>query len=245
MEALGLNLGYIFVQILNFAVVFVVLRAWVYQPILGLLDRRRQAIAQGLEDARQAAEARANAEKEAAAIVAEAQVKASQLVREATEKADVVARDLKSAAEAEAAKVRSNSLAEAQSERERILSDLRGQVAGLSMAAAQRLIGQSVDEHKQHAIINEFFSGVRGGQIVVPCDPAASGESAEITSALPLTNDEKAAIQQDVLSKIGSQGSISFRVDPLILGGLIIRVGDKVLDSSVAGQLDMMRQSLS
>jgi F-type H+-transporting ATPase subunit b len=59
LEKLGLNLGYLFVQIFNFGILFVVLRAWVYKPILGLLDKRRMAIAQGLEDARVAAEARA------------------------------------------------------------------------------------------------------------------------------------------------------------------------------------------
>ena len=82
MAGLGLNLGYLFVQIFNFAIVFIVLRAWVYKPVLGLLDRRRQSIAQGLEDARIAAEARANAEREAHEIVAKAQAEATQKVLE-------------------------------------------------------------------------------------------------------------------------------------------------------------------
>ena len=88
MEGLGLNLGYLFVQIFNFAIIFVVLRAWVYKPILGLLERRRTTIAEGLEDARIAAEARQNAEQEAEKILADAQTKASQIVREANERAE-------------------------------------------------------------------------------------------------------------------------------------------------------------
>jgi SAM-dependent methyltransferase len=63
LDQLGLNLGYLLLQIFNFFILFVILRVWVYKPILGLLDKRRQNIAQGLEDARVAAEARANAEK--------------------------------------------------------------------------------------------------------------------------------------------------------------------------------------
>ena len=51
MEALGINLGYLFVQIFNFLIVVVVLRAWVYKPVVGLLQKRRETIAQGLEDA--------------------------------------------------------------------------------------------------------------------------------------------------------------------------------------------------
>jgi F-type H+-transporting ATPase subunit b len=82
LEALGLNLGYLLVQILNFAILFVVLRAWVFKPIMDLLERRRETIAQGVEDARIAAEARANAEKEAESILTEAQKKAAERVRE-------------------------------------------------------------------------------------------------------------------------------------------------------------------
>ena len=70
------------------------------------------------------------------------------------------------------------------------------------------------------------------------------GASAEVTSALPLTGEEKEAVKQDVLSKIGDQATVTFRVDPAILGGLVIRVGDKILDGSVSGQLESMRQSL-
>jgi len=79
MEALGINLGYLFVQIFNFLIVLVVLRAWVYKPVVGLLEKRRETIAQGLEDARVAAEARDNAEKEAESVVAAAQQEANKI----------------------------------------------------------------------------------------------------------------------------------------------------------------------
>ncbi len=244
MEGLGLNLGYLLVQIFNFAIVFVVLRAWIFKPILGLLDKRREAIAQGLEDARVASEARANAEKEAREIISKAQAESSQKVREATERAEGAAREVMAEAEAEAAKARENARTEAQLERDRILADLRGQIGALAMAAAQRLIGEALDESRQHALIQEFFSGVESGEVVVLEGTAISGASAEVTSALPLTPEEQETVKQDILSKIGEQATVTFRVDPSILGGLVVRVGDKVLDGSVAGQLEELRQGL-
>ena len=246
MEALGLNLGYLLVQILNFAIIFVVLRAWVYKPILGLLEKRRLAIAQGLEDARIAAEARANAEKEAREIVSEAQTDAAHKIREATERAEAAAREIQTQADAEAAKVREAALEEVAQERDRVLADLRGQIAALAMAAAQRLIGEALDEQRQHALIDEFFSGVKSGKVVVIQDTASLGDgvSAEVTSALPLTPGEQEVVKNDVLTKVGNQATVTFRVDPTILGGLIVRVGDKVLDGSVAGQLESLGQGL-
>ena len=244
MEGLGLNLGYLFVQIFNFAIIFVVLRAWVYKPILGLLERRRTAIAEGLEDARIAAEARQNAEQEAEKVMADAQTNASQIMREANERAETQGKEVIAAAEAEAAKKREESLAEVESERERILGELRGQVGALAIAAAQKLINASLDEQRQRVLIDEFFSGVKSGQVVVLEGQQVSGASAEVTSALPLTAEEKESVKQDVLARVGDQATVTFRVDPAILGGLIVRVGDKVLDGSVSGQLESMRQSL-
>lgn len=244
MEQLGLNLGYLFVQIFNFAIIFVILRAWVYKPILGLLERRRTAIAEGLEDARIAAEARQNAEEEAQQVLAEAQSNSSKIVSEANERAEAQGREIVAEAEAEAAKKREEALAEVDSERERILGELRGQVGALAIAAAQKLISASLDEQRQRALIDQFFSGVESGEVVVLEGVEVVGASAEVTSALPLTAEEKDAVKQDVLSKVGDQATVTFRVDPAILGGLIIRVGDKVLDGSVSGQLESMRQSL-
>jgi F-type H+-transporting ATPase subunit b len=244
LEALGLNLGYLLVQILNFAIVFVVLRAWVYKPVVGLLQKRRETIAKGLEDARVAAEARANAEKDAEKILAEAQAKANQLVREATERAEAQGKEVRAAAEAEAAKKRDEALAEVERERERMLGDLRGQVGALAIAAAQKLVGESLDEKHQHALLDEFFSGVKSGKVVVLEGEKMAGASTVVTSALPLTAEEKESVKKDVLSRIGEQATVTFRVDPTILGGLVIRVGDKVLDGSVSGQLESLRQSL-
>lgn len=244
MEKLGLNLGYLLVQILNFAIIFIVLRAWVYKPILALLDKRRKGIQQGLEDARVAAEARASAEEQARAILAEAQATANLRVREASERAEAAAHEIQAQAEAQAAKVREEALTEAGLERDRILADLRGQIAALAMAAAQKIIGETLNERRQHVLIDEFFSGVVSGKVVVLEDSKIEGTAAQIISALPLSPAEKETIEKNVLAKIGNKAAVEFRVNPSILGGLIVRVGDKVLDGSVLSQLETLRQNL-
>jgi F-type H+-transporting ATPase subunit b len=241
---LGLNLGYLLVQIICFFIIFVVVRAWIVKPLRTMLEKRRATISQGVEDARIAAEARANAEKEAAKIIADAQAKAGQVVREATERAETAAKDVRASAEAEVTKARETALAEAEGERNRMLGDLRGQVAALSIAAAQKLVGEALDEKRQHALITEFFSGVKSGKVVVLEGVEVAGSAAEVTSALPLTGDEQDTVKKDIIAKMGSQAAVNFRVDPSILGGLVIRVGEKILDGSVHAQLEGLRQSL-
>jgi F-type H+-transporting ATPase subunit b len=245
LEALGINLGYLLVQLTNFAIIFVVLRVWAYGPIVKMLEDRRERIAKGLEDARVASEARENAESDAEKIMSEARTKAAAEAREITTRAEKQAKEIKAAADAEAGKAREKALADVETERTSILGDVRGQVAALSVAAAQKLIGENLDAKRQRALIDDFFSGVKSGKVSVLEDAGdLQGGAALVTSALPLTKQEEETVKKDVLKKLGGKGDVEFKVDPNILGGLVVRVGDKVLDGSVSGQLESLRQNL-
>lgn len=245
MEALGLNLGYLLVQIGSFVILFLVLAAWAYNPILGILDKRRSAIAKGLEDAKVAAEARTNAETEAAAIIADAQSKAAHIVSDATARVETASLEVQAEAENQITRERGMALAEAYQQRDRILGEVRSQVAALAIAAAQKLIGEALDEKRQRVLIDEFFSGVKAGHVAVLEDTTLAGTDAEVTSALPLTDNEQSVVRTDVLARLGPQAKVNFCVDPSILGGLVIRAGGKVLDASIAGQLATLRKNLS
>lgn len=240
---LGINPGFLVMFTIYFLVVAGVMTIWVYNPIIKGLENRKRRIAQGLEDARVAAEARANAESEARKIIAEAQAEANRRVAEATARAEKAAADVKAAAEAEARRILEAAHEEVIAERNQMLADLRPQVAALALAAAQRLIGDALDEKRQRALIDEFFSGVKSGKVVVVEDASFNGASAEVISALPLTEAEKVTVTADIAGRLGSN-QVHFKVDPSILGGLVVRVGDKVIDGSVAGKLEGLRVSL-
>lgn len=244
MEKLGINLGYLIVQILNFIIIFLVLKKWVFGPIMGLLEKRQKLTAEGVENARIAEESKAKADEQAAQIINEAHVKATEIKREAAKTADNAAQEIKNAAEAEAAKILANARADAEKAKEGLLEQLRPQVSVLAMAAAQKLVGSALDEQRQRALLAEFFSGVKANKIVLlEGDEKVTGEEAEVVSALPLTNEEKDAVNKDLLAKAGVKNA-TFKVDPQIMGGLIIKVGDRVLDGSVASKLETLRQDL-
>ena len=134
---------------------------------------------------------------------------------------------------AEVQKIVDAAVAAAGEERDRVLSDMRGQISSLAIAAANKLVGEALDEKRQRAIIADFFAKAPVGL------GDMSGDKAVVTSALPLTGDEQANI-----SKSLSAGDVEYKVDPAIMGRLIVRVGDQVVDNSVAGQMDALRASL-
>lgn len=244
MEALGINLGFLLVQVFNFLLLLILLRKFVFTPIVNMLEKRRETISKGLEDASIAAEARENAEKEAEKLLSEARSKAATEARELTARAEAQAKEIIKDAEAKAGKAREAALAEVDQERVRVLGEVRGQVGALAVAAAQKLIGEALDAKKQQTLIDEFFSGVKAGKVTVLEGADATGSAAVVTSALPLSAAEQSSVQEQVLKTLGGKGEVTFKVDPNILGGLVVRVGDKVLDGSVSGQLGALRQSI-
>ena len=233
MDALGINLGYLIMQFLLFTILYLVLRGYLYNPILKVLEDRKERIAKGLEDARQAAVARDNADAEAKKILDAARAEAAKIRSDAVVAAEESAKGITAKANEDAQTIKTQAAAAAEEERNNILAELRGQVVAIAMAAANRIVGETLDEKRQHAILADFFAKVPESV------SGLSGDAAEVVSALPLTADEKAKVQKAVKA-----GTVSYRVDPTILGGLVVRVGDQVIDSSVAGQMSALRESI-
>ena len=67
---------------------------------------------------------------------------------------------------------------------------------------------------------------------------------ANVTSAQPLEPAELAAIAERVAATSGSRVEVHSAVDPALIGGLTVRVGDRLIDASVRGRLSRSRESL-
>lgn len=234
---IGINPVFLLAQIANFIVLALLLRALLYGPITKMLDERRAKIEKGLEDARAAETARASAEAERQSVLDAARADALELRVDIVQQARQAADKIRADAQAEAEKIKADALSGLSAERDKMLSELRGQIAALAIAASSKLIGESLDRQRQEALIADFFAKapaeVRSGLAGV------TGE-AEVVSAVPLTPDEQARVKREL-----ALTQANFRVDPKLLGGLRVRVGDKVVDGSVAGQLEALHASLS
>jgi F-type H+-transporting ATPase subunit b len=242
-EGLGINLTLLVAQIFNFTLLLVILGGVAYKPMIKFLDGRREKIAKGLEDARRAEERLANIEKDYQSRMDAARADAQKMVAEMTANAEKNAAAIAAKANEDVAKIKATAQEEAEAERNKALADLRSQVVTLSMAAAHKLIGEALDEKRQRVLVDEFFSGVKAGKVVLLEEGAGGAGKTEVTSALPLSADEQATIKGDLTGRGASE--VSFKVDPRILGGLVVRMGDRVVDASVSGQLESLKQSLS
>jgi F-type H+-transporting ATPase subunit delta len=68
---------------------------------------------------------------------------------------------------------------------------------------------------------------------------------AHVTSAVPLTESEQEAMRAKLADQFGSDLEMRFEVDASLLGGVRLRVGDRIIDGSVAGKLAALRDHLT
>lgn len=231
--ALGINQGFLIAQLINFGLIFIMLTRLMWTPLMNMLDARSAKIQKGLEDAQAAANARMNAEAEAEKILQQARTEAQGIVEDGRGRGEEVAKQVETAARTEADKIRSDARASAEEERNTQLAGLRSQVAAISIAVAQKLVGEALDEKKQQALINDFFAKV-------PAEAKSLSGDVVVVSAMPLSDKEQAAAKKEI-----GVDNVTFRVDPAILGGLVVRSGDRVVDGSVRSGLNEMAQRLS
>jgi hypothetical protein len=133
-------------------------------------------------------------------------------------------------------------------ERQQMLAGMRDQVAALSIAAANKIIGEALDEGRQRRLVDEFFSGVSAGGVQVvdeaEIDWAGQRAAVSVVSALPLSAEEQSMVSRQLAAQLGSEPELEFAVDPSILGGLRMQIGDRIIDGSVAGKLSALGESL-
>ena len=102
----------------------------------------------------------------------------------------------------------------------------------------RQFLGFVVDKGDVDAL-DEIISSF---QRVVARGPAR--EVARITSAAELTPAERSAIEERLRRRFGAGLDYEYAVDPSLLGGVRIRVGDTVIDGTVAGRLATLRERL-
>ena len=68
--------------------------------------------------------------------------------------------------------------------------------------------------------------------------------TAEVTSARPLADDQVEALKTNLRSRFGSDIAVDLQVDPEILGGLVVKVGSRMIDGSIRTKLNTLAQAM-
>ena len=157
MEALGINLGYLISQIVNFTLLALLLYFVAYKPVLRMLDERSARINQGIQDAESASRRAAEMEQQFERKLTEARREGQEIVAQATQMSERAGQEILEKAREEARAQIERAKEEISRERDLAMADLRRQVAELSVMISEKVLGEALDEQNQHRLIAEFL----------------------------------------------------------------------------------------
>ena len=68
--------------------------------------------------------------------------------------------------------------------------------------------------------------------------------AAEVVSATPLSEAQRAGLEAAIKAWAGSDIALDARVDAALIGGVVVRVGSKMIDASVRAKLDSLKTAM-
>jgi len=119
---------------------------YVWPPIVAILEERTQKIADGLEAAERAEKDLALAQEKSTDQMREAKQEAAAIIEQANKRAAQIVDEAKDQAREEGQRILAGANAEIEQEINRAKEDLRGQVAALAIAGAEKILEKSVDQ---------------------------------------------------------------------------------------------------
>jgi F-type H+-transporting ATPase subunit b len=160
---LGLNPAWLIAQIVNFILILLVLRALAYKPVLKMLETRKRKIQESLEYAEKVKGDAAAQQKEFERRLDETRREAAQAAQSSSQVAEKERERILAQAREEAHQIIEQARGQLDYERKQMVAELREQVVNLSMLAAQRVIGQTLDEARSHQLVHEFLAETEFG----------------------------------------------------------------------------------
>jgi F-type H+-transporting ATPase subunit b len=158
MEQLGISGLALLAQIVNFVIILFVLNRFLLGPITRTLMDRRSRIEQGLKDAEQARADRERAEQERLNALQEARREANDILVRAQRVAQESREQDIAATRSELDRMRERATSEIDAEKQRALADLRAEVADLALAAAGKVVGETMTGERQRRLVEEFLT---------------------------------------------------------------------------------------
>ena len=143
-------------QMITFAVFVLFCMKYVWPAITNAMETRANKIADGLDAADRAMRDLELAQNKASEQMKEAKQEAAALIEQANKRASQIVEEAKDQARAEGDRLKSSAQAEIEQELNRAREELRGQVAALALAGAEKVLGASIDANANRELVDKL-----------------------------------------------------------------------------------------
>lgn len=162
MELVKPDFGLVFWMTVSFLIVVFIMRKFAWGPILSSLKERETSIEEALNSAKKAKEEVANMKAENERILQEARNERDNLLKEARETKDAIINEARTRAQSEGDRMINIARETIQNEKMAAITELKNQVATLSIEIAEKVIRQQLsNDDKQKALVQEMLKDVK------------------------------------------------------------------------------------
>jgi F-type H+-transporting ATPase subunit b len=153
--SLGVNLPLLVVFIINFIVLFVLLRIFLYKPVLKMLDERAKRTKEGMELAEATKKEYEQARAEVQKQIEKGRQEAQAIIAQTMQIGERLKEESRQEATKQAQVIVDRTRAELEAERDKIVENLRKEFVDISISAAEKVIKETLDKEKHRKLIEE------------------------------------------------------------------------------------------
>ncbi|MFB3885238.1 MAG: F0F1 ATP synthase subunit B [Thermodesulfobacteriota bacterium] len=153
--SLGINLPLLVVFIINFIVLFVLLRIFLYKPVLKMLDERAKRTKEAMELADATKKEYEEARTEVQRQIEKGRQEAQAIIAQAMQAGERLKEESRNEATKQAQVIIDRARAELETERDKVIGELRREFVDIAIAAAGKVIQETLDKEKHRKLIDE------------------------------------------------------------------------------------------
>ena len=157
---LNINVWDILWTVINLLIFYLLLRKFLFKPVLGMMERREQMIKDDFDKAKKASEEAEQIKAEYETKLGEAQAEAVKITTAAKQRADKESAEIVEDAKAEAAHIIADAQKTIERDREAAMSAAKEQIAGLAVMAASRVLEKNIDEESNREFAEQLLAEV-------------------------------------------------------------------------------------
>jgi F-type H+-transporting ATPase subunit b len=153
--SLGVNLPLLVVFVVNFIVLFVLLRLFLYKPVMKMLDERTKRTKDAMDLAEATKKEFEQAKGEVQREIEKGRQEAQAIITQSMQVGERLKEESRQEATKQAQAIVDRTRSELEAERDKIVGDLRREFVDISIAAAEKVIKETLDREKHRKLIEE------------------------------------------------------------------------------------------
>ncbi len=249
---LNLDKWTVLFQIINFLILAGALYFLLFKPVMGGMREQAEKKKRAEQELEQNRSEISRTRSALEARLASTEDEAGRLITDAQEEAEALRQSLLEAAEPEVERILTEAHSDAERIQEQLVADFQDDLLDTITTVSSQVIGRITPQASHDTMVQELSDRIwemgRSEMQRVDRFRRALGTrvpTAFVTSARPITTEQQALLVRTFAALADRQVNIDVRVNTELAAGLWVRLGDLIIDNSVAGQLKDLRVSVA